>query len=230
VFADIHDLVVRKCVFDGPGKHPHITQSRHNMLAAIIFQPGAWNQPPSHSSNVLFENLTIRNTQTAIHCSLREGNSLENFTARHIRAEGIYGPACSVESWGEPIRGVRIEDYSVSFEPDPGTKQTTDKWRPAGWGVRPLPAWAFYAKNIDGLTIDRASWSRVVSAVAPPVIFERVSGASISNLVVNGKPFSASSDRPPPKSRPWSQAIRAPGIGFSIVEPHGSRDVKQVDE
>lgn len=78
------------------------------------------------SKHCRFENLHIEGGWDAIHCSLREGNSLENFTARHIRAEGIYGPACSVESWGEPIR--------------------------------------------------------------------------------------------------------APGIGFSIVEPHGSRDVKQVDE
>lgn len=28
----------------------------------------------------------------------------------------------------------------------------------------------------------------------------------------------------------WGEPIRAPGIGFSVVEFHGSRDVKQVDE
>lgn len=189
VFADIHDLHVRHCVFEGPGKHPHITQSRHNMLAAIIFQPGAWRQKPSHSSKILFENLKIRNTMTGIHCSLREGNSLEDFVVRKVDAAGIYGSACSIESWGKPILKARIENYTASFTPDPKFQQTQKNWRPAGFGTRPLPAWAFYAKNVQGLTLRDVRWTRKTPTTAPATLFEDVSKLTTERIQVNGKPL-----------------------------------------
>ncbi len=37
-------LIVKGCLFYGPGKRPHRTSDRTNMLSGVILQPGAWDE------------------------------------------------------------------------------------------------------------------------------------------------------------------------------------------
>ena len=52
VIGPAQRLSIRDCEIIGPGEAPHITQSRYNALAAILFQPGAWGQKPGFSDEI----------------------------------------------------------------------------------------------------------------------------------------------------------------------------------
>ncbi len=189
LFAAIRDLRVSRCRFTGPGQHPHLGRGgtrRTNMLAGVILQPGAWNQDPTQSSNITLEDLVMENLMTPVHCSLREGNSLDGFHVRNLRATGIYGPASSVESWGETITDSSWTKISVDCSPPADAPPVRDDWRKAGNGVRLLPVWAFYARNVDGLVLQEASWRSSHPIPAPPADFVAVRHLRLIEATANG--------------------------------------------
>jgi len=193
VFSEIEGLTVRNCRFAGPGKHPHIRppyEPRFNMKAAIIIQPGAWHRAPSHNHSIHLENLVMENVMTALHCSLREGNSLDGLTVRNLTATEVYGPACSVESWGHPIRDVSIENYRVDFVSNL-EENLVDEWESAHFGTRPLPAWGFYARNIEGLELHKAAWNHAEGFSDDALRLDQVKEPSLDGVEVNGEALSS---------------------------------------
>ena len=58
-------LIIRDCLFYGPGLHPHRTSDRYNMLAGINLQPGAWDATKGRLDDVLISDVTMQNVATA---------------------------------------------------------------------------------------------------------------------------------------------------------------------
>ena len=178
-------LSVCDCEIIGPGEAPHITQSRYNSLAAILFQPGAWGQTPGVSDQVTFSRLRIRGVQTVLHVALRPGCSLGRFVAEDINATDVYGPACSIENWNDAVCGdASLRRFHVEHTlPRPADPtchrhardhhlQTSGEAGELTLGVRPLPAWAFYARNIDRLALEDVELRRPARADVPALRFE----------------------------------------------------------
>lgn len=82
----------------GPGKHPHRTSGRTNMLSGINLQPGAWDPTRGHLDDVLISDVTMRNVQAPVHLSLKPGNTCGDVTVEGLSAPGVYGAAISAES------------------------------------------------------------------------------------------------------------------------------------
>ncbi|MCL4195699.1 MAG: right-handed parallel beta-helix repeat-containing protein, partial [Thermoguttaceae bacterium] len=66
-------LIIHDCLFYGPGIHEHRSSDRHNMLAGIILQPGAWDPTEGRLYDDLLSDLTMRNVTTPLHVALQPG-------------------------------------------------------------------------------------------------------------------------------------------------------------
>lgn len=165
-------LTFARCEFFGPGKFEHRTSRemrRTNMLAALTLQPSAWTPMPGPLEDVTVRDVAIRNVDCALHVSLRKGNTGTRLTFEKLKATGVYGPAVSIESWGdEPLGEVAVRDLDVqyapgaSFDPRAGDKlKVQSPIRPPGTDVfgRKLPVWGFYARNIESLSLDRVQFT-----------------------------------------------------------------------
>lgn len=153
------DFTLSNCRFEGPGVYPHITQNRHNMLAAILVQPGAWEAWPGPTENLCFRDLIMENVQCAFQVTTRyPENPIENLRFERIRArvDSAGEAASSLESWtDEPLRGIALED--VALEIGGGAAPTARELPIAmpAHGVRALPVWGLYARHVDGLELAR---------------------------------------------------------------------------
>ena len=76
------------CRFEGPGRFPHRTQSRFNMLIGVLVQPGAWGGWPGAVEDVRFADLEMDGVQCAFQIAVKEGNTGERITLERIRATG----------------------------------------------------------------------------------------------------------------------------------------------
>jgi polygalacturonase len=68
-------LIIHDCLFYGPGIYPHRSSKRHNMLAGLNLQPGAWDATQGSLDNVLISDITMHNVATPFHFSLKPGNT-----------------------------------------------------------------------------------------------------------------------------------------------------------
>jgi hypothetical protein len=176
-------LTIHDCLFYGPGVRPHRTSNRYNMLAGINLQPGAWDATKGDLDDVLISNITMKNVATPFHFLIKSGNTAGHITVSRVNATGVYRAACSVESWADaPFKDVTFRDVSVEFEggrrPDP----TSGPIKAPGVDARPLPAWGFYARNVEKLTLEDVRLGCVQDDLRPMMICEDVNQLALDDL------------------------------------------------
>ncbi len=148
-------LIVRDCLFYGPGVQPHRTSNRYNIFAGINLQPGAWDRTTGDLDDVLISDITMQNVATPFHFLLKPGNTANRITVTRATATGVYRAACSVESWGEaPFKSVTFRDVDIEFEGGGAPGKVPAQIKAPGVDARPLPAWGFYARNVENLTFE----------------------------------------------------------------------------
>jgi polygalacturonase len=148
-------LIIRDCLFYGPGLQPHRTSNRYNMLAGINLQPGAWDKTTGDLNDVLISDITMQNVTTPFHFMMKPGNTAGRITVTRVTATGVYRAACSVESWAEtPFRNVTFRDVDLEFEGGGTVDKASGPVKAPGVDARPLPAWGFYARNVENLTFE----------------------------------------------------------------------------
>ncbi len=153
-------LTIDECLFFGPGKQPHRSSRRTNMLAGICLQPGGWDHTRGHTDEVLISNVTMRDVAAAIHCSLKPPNTAGRIIVDGLSATGVYRAATSFESWSQsPIEHVAMRGVSIEH-----AGQWTDALvhipvKVPGIDVRPLPAWGLYARKVKHMALADVDWS-----------------------------------------------------------------------
>ncbi len=169
------NLIIHDCLFYGPGKQPHRTSNRYNMLAAINLQPGAWEKTEGRLDNILISDITVQNTQTPLHVCLRPGNAGGRIEVNRLTATGTYGCAVSVESWdAKPLENVVLRGLNIEFagggerpvKPEPVNQPSLD--------ARTLPVWAFYGRNIRNLNLTDVRFSTQKPDLRSVGLFEGV--------------------------------------------------------
>jgi len=148
-------LVIEKCRLDGPGLFPHRTSKRRATLAGLNLQPGAWDPTRGMLDEVRITDVTIRNTSTAFHFTLKPGNSAGRILVERVSAAGVYLAASSVESWAEaPFEDVVFRDVEIEYIGGGTEDQANRPVKPPGTEARPLPAWGFYLRHVKRATLE----------------------------------------------------------------------------
>lgn len=146
---------IEVCASRGGGQVLHRTGGRHNMLAGILLQPGAWGRSDGPLEDVLIADVTMRNVAAPVSLWLKEpGNTTRDIVVSRLSAFGVYRAAASIESWTpEPIRNVAWHDVAIQFT-GAADHPVSEEAEPPFVDVRPLPAWGFYARNVEGLRLE----------------------------------------------------------------------------
>jgi len=148
-------LIINDCLFYGPGVHPHRTSKRYNMLAGLNLQPGAWDATEGELDDVQISDIVMHNVSTPFHFSLKSGNTTGKITVNRVIATGVYRAASSVESWAQTsFKNVVFRDVTIEYKGGGTLEQAQMKVQSPGVDARPLPAWGFYARNVENLDLD----------------------------------------------------------------------------
>jgi hypothetical protein len=148
-------LIIHDCLFYGPGVHPHRTSNRHNMLAGINLQPGGWDATKGTLDDVMISNVTMHNVATPFLFTLKPGNTAGNIIVDRVTATGVYRAASSVESWAETrFTNVVFRDVTIEYKGGGTLEDARMSIKSPGVDARPLPAWGFYARNVQNLQFD----------------------------------------------------------------------------
>lgn len=179
-------LVIHQCLFRGPGEQPHRTSGekrRTNMLAAINLQPGAWDATEGPLDDVLISGVTIHNVTTPFHFVTKPGNTAGRITVERSSVTGAYLAAASIESWAEtPISSVVFRDVSLEFRGGGKPAPTPQVIKGPGVDARPLPAWGFYVRNVDQLTLENVRLSTEAEDLRPVLLAEKVGKLSLEGF------------------------------------------------
>lgn len=176
-------LIIRDCLFYGPGLQPHRTSNRFNMLAGINLQPGAWDATKGELDEVFISDIAMTNVTTPFHFMMKPGNTAGRITVTRASATGVYRAACSVESWAEtPFGNVVFRDVDIEFEGGGTADQVPAEVKSPGVDARPLPAWGFYARNVDRLTLEDVRLTCRKSDQRPVMICEDVNDLTFDSL------------------------------------------------
>jgi Right handed beta helix region len=163
-------LIIHDCLFFGPGRYPHRSSGRTNMLSGVNLQPGAWDRTTGRLDDVLISDVTMRNVQSPLHLSLKPGNTAGRVTVERLSATGVYQAAISAESWAESrIERVVLRDVSVEFAGGGTSEQASRPVKSPGVDARALPAWGIYARQVGDLVLDGVRL-RLASPDARPAI------------------------------------------------------------
>ena len=176
-------LTIHDCLFYGPGVQPHRTSNRYNMLAGINLQPGAWDATKGDLDDVLISDITMKNVATPFHFLIKSGNTAGRILVSRVDATGVYRAACSVESWADaPFKDVTFRDVSVEFEGGGRPESTSQPVRAPGVDARPLPAWGFYARNVEKLTFEDVRLGCIQDDLRPMLICDHVRQLAFDDL------------------------------------------------
>jgi len=184
IIGPVKHMIVHDCLFYGPGVHPHRTQDRYNMLAGIILQPGAWDVSDGAMEDVLISDVTMKNVQSPVTVYLaRAGNLADEITVDRLSATGVYKAAASVESWSDkPIGRVVFRNVSIEYAGGGTAEQGATPARAPGKGVRDLPAWGLYARNVRELVVEDVRLSAAKPDLRPVILAEGVGQLTLDNL------------------------------------------------
>lgn len=167
-------LLVEDCLFYGPGRRPHRTSGRTNMLSGIILQPGGWDRTTGPLDDVLLANNTMRGVASPVTIWTRPGNPVGRVTISGLNATGVYEAALSVESWSHtPITNVVLRDAQIEYTGGQDEGQTTRTASRPGVDVRPLPAWGIYLHNVQQFTCQDVRLSITRPDARPALVAER---------------------------------------------------------
>ncbi len=178
-------LIIHNCLIFGPGRFPHTTSDRRNMLAGLSLQPGAWDATEGDMDDVLISDITMRNVAAPFYFLLKRGNAGGHITVERVNATGVYHAASSIESWAKsPFEQVTFRDVSIEYT---GGRMPKEAGKVRGPGVdpRPLPAWAFYARGVKDLRFENVRLTNAKDDGRPAILAE-----DIARLTLDGVRFS----------------------------------------
>ena len=185
-------LIVHDCLFYGPGEQPHRTSGaarRTNMLSGIILQPGAWDATRGVLDDVLLADNTMRDVASPITLWTKPGNPVGRVTVSGLNATGVYRSAMSVENWGDaPIVNVVFRNVSVEFAGGGTADQARRTVKGPGVDARPLPAWGFYARNVERLTFEDVRFSCAQDDRRPVLLADGVKRLTLDNFKFSRAP------------------------------------------
>ena len=148
-------LIVQDCLIYGPGVYPQRASKRTDALAGLNLQPGAWDATQGDLDDVLISDVTMHNVSTPFHFSLKPGNTAGTIRVNRVTASGVYLAAASVESWAQrPFANVVFRDVTIEYQGGGTRDQAAATVKSPGVDARPLPAWGFYARNVQNLVLD----------------------------------------------------------------------------
>ncbi len=168
-------MTIDRCLIHGPGRYPHITQSRHNTLIGITLQPSAWSAMPGELDDIRISNIAMSQVQCPLMIFVKPSSSIGRVHVSRVSATGVYHAACSVESWAEqPIGSATISDMDVEFAyPNEAIGEGFAVTEPRH-GCRPLPAWGFYARRVRHLRLQDVRLHRTNDDPREPIVTEQV--------------------------------------------------------
>lgn len=176
-------LIIHDCLFYGPGIHPHRTSDRHNMLAGINLQPGAWDATKGRLDDVLISDISMHNVATPFHISLKPGNTAGSIVVDRVTATGVYRAAASVESWAEePFENVTFRDVTISYKGGGKRQKAKEEVKSPGVDARSLPAWGFFARNVKELQFDNVRLRYEKEDLRPAMICNRINRLSLQDF------------------------------------------------
>lgn len=183
IIGPVRQLIIQQCLLYGPGLEPHRTSNRYNALAGINLQPGAWDATRGLTDDVLISDITMHHVAAPVHISLKPGNTAGTIRVQRINASGVYRAAFSAESWAEsPITNLVVRDVTIEYTGGGRAANPMPAVRAPGVDVRPLPAWAFYGRNIQRLELDhwRLRWEK--PDTRPALLLETVGEAWLDTV------------------------------------------------
>jgi len=208
-------LIIHDCLFYGPGIRPHRSSNRHNMLAGLNLQPGAWDATKGSLDNVLISDITMHNVSTPFHFSLKPGNTADTIIVNRVSATGVYRAASSVESWAETaFKNVVFRDVTIEYTGGSTKKQALMSVKSPGVDARPLPSWGFYARNVKNLQLNNVRLHCEKEDLRPVLMCEDVEWLTLEDFKF-----------PPPTEINQAFAlddvthIQIRGMNFYTVEP-----------
>ena len=208
-------LVIHDCLFYGPGIHPHRTSKRHNMLAGLNLQPGAWDATRGSLDNVLISDITMHNVSTPFHFLLKPGNTAGNVVVNRVTATGVYHAASSVESWAETaFKNVVFRDVTIEYKGGGTRKQARMSVKSPGVDAQPLPAWGFYARNVQNLQFDNVRLRCEKKDLRPVLICN-----GVELLTLEDFKFPHLAETPKALVLNDVMQVRLRGVDFPTVEP-----------
>ncbi|MHC4557985.1 MAG: glycosyl hydrolase family 28-related protein [Planctomycetota bacterium] len=176
-------LIIRDCLFYGPGVYPHRTSDRHNMLAGLNLQPGGWDPTQGDLDDVLISDITMQNVATPFHFSLKSGNKAGRITVSRVTATGVYRAASSVESWAEtPFVNVVFRNIDIEFNGGGTLEQARRPIKKPGVDARSLPAWGFYARKVRNLSIENVHLTYAKEDFRPVIICDGVERLNLNSF------------------------------------------------
>ena len=176
-------LTVNDCLFYGPGREPHRSSARHNMLSGIILQPGAWDKCDGLLDEVFLANNSMRDVSSPVTIWTRPGNPVGKVTISGLNATGVYRAALSVESWSDvPITNVVVRNASIEFTGGGQAELATKPVNRPGVDIRPLPGWGIYARNVEKLTLQDVRLDLAKPDLRPVLAAERVSHLDLDDF------------------------------------------------
>jgi hypothetical protein len=176
-------LIVDQCLFYGPGRQPHRSSNRTNMLSGINLQPGAWDRCPGLLDDVLLSNNTMKNVASPLTLWAKPGNPVGRVTVSGLEATGIYHSAAALESWSDaPITNIVLRNVTVEFDGGGTAEDAKRRVRGPGVDVRPLPAWGLYARNVEQLTLEDVRFSLAKDDLRPVAMIDGVRQLNLDNF------------------------------------------------
>ena len=150
------------------------------MLAGINLQPGAWDATKGELDDVFISDVAMTNVTTPFHFMMKPGNTAGRITVTRASATGVYRAACSVESWAEtPFKDVVFRDVDIEFEGGGAADAVAREVKSPGVDARPLPAWGFYARNVERLTLEDVRLTCKKPDLRPVMICEDVNDLTL---------------------------------------------------
>lgn len=176
-------LLVEHCLFYGPGRRPHRSGGRTNMLAGIILQPGAWDRTEGLLDDVVLTDNSMSDVAAPVTIWTKPGNPVGRITVAGLNATGVYRSALSVENWGDSaITNVVVRNASIEFAGGGTEEQGRQAVRGPGVDPRALPAWGVYARNVQQLTLEDVRLSLTRSDQRPVVRAEQVEQLTLDDV------------------------------------------------
>ena len=100
-----------------------------------------------------------------------------------LNATGVYRSAVSVESWSDmPITNVVVRNAVIEFSGGGTAEQAKQTVRGPGVDARPLPAWGFYARNVQQFTLEDIRLSVLRTDVRPVIAADHVQRLTLDNV------------------------------------------------
>jgi polygalacturonase len=176
-------MVIDDCLVNGPGLHPHITQSRHNTLVGMVLQPSAWSNMPGTLDDVQISNVTIHKAKCPFMFAVKPDSRIGRIQASRITATDIYGTAASIESWAEhAIDEVILHDIDIRYAlPGDVAVDDADVSEPHV-GSRELPAWGLYTRRVRRLELAGIRLRCTPEQSRPATRFDQVDALEVDDL------------------------------------------------